>query len=279
MKLLKKILLIGLISVLIAIGYTKYHNMNINDVGLAVLGWVKKVKGDTVDINNFNKEETPVLNHQDWNALLQKHVSETGQVSYKGFKEDSANLQQYLDALSKNGPGSNWTEKQRLAYWINAYNAFTVKLIIDNYPLKSIKDIGDGLPMIDSPWDIKFFKIGGVDFDLNTIEHVILRKQFKEPRIHFAVNCASFSCPKLRNEAYFEDQLDAQLTEQSKAFLNNVDKNKITESETKLSKIFNWFASDFGGSKGVLKFIEKHKPAINKNNKVEYLEYGWTLNE
>jgi len=267
------ILLISLIT------YAKFSTMNINDIGLKVLSWVKNVRGEGVDLTTFKDKKTNPITHESWTALLQELVTVEGKVNYKGFIKENARLKDYLNLLSSNPPGSNWSKEEQLAYWINAYNAFTVKLIIDNYPLKSIKAIGDGLPMINSPWDIKFFKIGGVDFDLNTIEHEILRKQFVEPRIHFAINCASFSCPKLRNEAFESLQLESQLEDQTNAFINNPDKNKIDSDNTKLSKIFSWFESDFIKVSPLTTFIKKYQPDFNEQNKIEYLIYSWKLNE
>ena len=251
--------------------------MNIREIALKVLGLVKKVKGDTVNLSDLNIGQRPTMNHDDWDSLLKKHVSKSGKVNYQGFIKDRVDLQNYLNDLSGHPPGENWLENEKLAYWINAYNAFTVKLIVDNYPLKSIREISDGLPMINSTWDIKFFKINNVDFDLNTIEHEVLRKQFNEPRIHFAINCASVSCPKLRNEAYFSNSLNTQLEEQAFGFINS-DKNIINEQETKLSKIFDWFRSDFVKEVELEDYLKKYKPLLKKENKVEYLEYDWSLN-
>jgi len=254
--------------------------MNINDIGLKVLSWVKKVKGDAVDLDQINKSNTPTMKHDNWSVLLKKYVTKTGQVDYKGFVQDSTLFQKYLTTLSQNPPGNNWSEKEQLAYWINAYNAFTVKLIIDHYPLKSIKNIGDGLPMVNSPWDIKFFKIGKTDFDLNTIEHEILRKKFKEPRIHFAINCASVSCPKLRNEAYTSEVIDTQLEDQAKQFINNPIKNNISETELQLSKIFDWFKSDFIKGKTLFDFLQQYTNVkISNDHKVKFMKYDWNLNE
>jgi len=265
---------------LVTFGYIKYHNMNINDIGLKVLSWVKKVKGDAVDINSIGQSNSPVMNHDNWNALVNKYVTAGGQVNYKGFVQDSALLQDYLKELSQNPPGKNWSENEQLAYWINAYNAFTVKLIVDHYPLKSIKDIGDGLPMVNSPWDIKFFKIGKIDFDLNTIEHEILRKKFNEPRIHFAINCASVSCPKLRNEAYISDDLESQLEDQAKEFINNSIKNNISETTLQLSKIFDWFKSDFIKEKSLMDFLQQYTSVnISDKNNITFMEYDWNLNK
>ena len=220
-----------------------------------------------------------MVNHEIWTVLLRKYVTEGGQVNYKGFIKEQSKMEEYLSLLSNTPPGSNWSEADKIAYWINAYNAFTVKLIMDNYPLKSIKDIGDGLPMISSPWDIKFFKIGDADFDLNTIEHEILRKHFEEPRIHFAINCASFSCPKLRNEAFESSQLNQQLEAQTKTFINNPDKNIINKEETKLSKLFSWFETDFTKKTTIKSFVKQRHSAFNEQNDLQYLDYSWTLNE
>jgi len=253
--------------------------MNINDIGLKTLSWVKKIKGDNVNLDHINIETTPTMDHEQWTTLLRAHVTNDGKVNYKGIKNESGLLQEYLKALSSHVPGKNWTKNEQLVYWINAYNAFTVKLIIDNYPLKSIKDISNGLPMIDSPWDIKFFKIGEREMDLNTIEHEILRKMFSEPRIHFAINCASFSCPKLRNEAFEADKIETQLQDQAIDFLTNPDKNLINESATQLSKIFDWFKSDFEKQGTLLAYIEQYNNKLNTANNIQHLKYSWALND
>jgi hypothetical protein len=223
------------------------------------------------------------VTHEQWTGLLKKHVTEKGLVNYKGFIADSAALNSYLQLLSANAPAGNWTKEEKLAYWINAYNAYTVKLITQHYPLKSIKDIGPATQIIfvNTPWDKKFFSIGGKSMTLNTIEHKILRKKFKEPRIHFAVNCASISCPKLLNEAYEAATVDAQLTSQAKSFLADTGKNQVTADNPKLSSIFKWFNGDFkktGLSK--VAFINQYAPLkINDNANLDYLDYNWNLNE
>ncbi len=279
MKLLKYSILALIISLSSFYGFMKINNYNVNDIGLNFLSWIKRLRGDSIDLSSIGSQEMAIPDHSAWTELLDLYVTETGKVNYKGFIEDKVRLEEYLNTLSSFPPGENWRTQDKLAYWINAYNAFTVKLIVDNYPLKSIKDIANGLPMINSPWDIKFFKIGETDFDLNTIEHEILRKQFDEPRIHFAINCASFSCPRLRNEAYETEKLEEQLEEQASLFINNPDKNLISSSNTKLSKLFSWFESDFLKDGGVKSFIKKYNQSLNENSKIEYLEYIWTLNE
>ena len=185
-------------------------------------------------VSKVESEARPV-SHAIWDSLLQQHVSKAGKVDYKGFIKDSTRLNQYLELLSSNHPNDDlWTAEERLAYWINAYNAFTVKLIIDHYPVRSIKDIKNGIPFVNTVWDIKFIQIEGETYDLNNIEHGIIRARFNDPRIHFAVNCASVSCPRLSNHAYVADQLDEQLNASARAFLGDLSKNQIARGSGKI---------------------------------------------
>ncbi len=225
--------------------------------------------------------ECEVPNHEPWSRLLQKHVSTAGFVSYSGFWADSLELNAYLGSLSKCLPSTTWSREDRLAYWINAYNAFTIKLIIDHYPVKSIKDIGSKLavPFVNSVWDAKFFSIGGVQMSLNQIEHSILRKQFDEPRIHFAIVCASISCPSLLNTAYTAADLENQLHQQTLAFIQDSTKNRISVNHLELSSIFKWFKSDFTKHGNLKQFVAKYANApIAPNAKLDFLEYNWELN-
>jgi len=256
----------------------KVNRLNTNDVALIVLSKYKKMKGDAVDLSTLKTKASALVDNTPWTNLLSQYVDETGAVDYRSITNDQSDLNQYLESLSRTPPGENWNTEQKLAYWINAYNAFTVKLIIDNYPLKSIKDISSGLPMINSPWDMKFFEIGRVKMDLNTIEHEILRKQFDEPRIHFAINCASISCPNLRNEAFVANRLEQQLEEQTLEFINDPSKNYISKNESRISKIFTWFAADFNKKGSVDAWLRKYHDAYDSNNKLEYLDYDWGLN-
>ena len=218
--------------------------------------------------------------HQQWDKLLKKHIDESGMVNYKGFQEDNAALGAYLKTLSDNVPQSSWSENEQKAYWINAYNAFTVSLILQNYPVKSIKDIAGTVYKVDTPWDIKFINIGGKKYDLNNIEHGILRKKYNDPRIHFALVCAAISCPKLRKEAYTGSQLDAQLEDAGKDFLNDKSKNRINADRTDLSQYFSWYKDDFTKNGSFVNFINKYSETkINSNTKIGYLDYNWSLNE
>jgi len=275
----RKKLLISFLLIFVVVGYSKYNNMSLNDLGFKILNTIKKMKGSTVAVNKLTIENSASVSHDEWTSLLSKHVTVKGQVNYKDFIKDNAALEKYLYEISTHPPGKNWSSAETMAYWINAYNAFTVKLIIDHYPIESIKHLKDGLPIITSPWDIKFFKIGNIDCNLNAIEHQILRVEFDDPRIHFAINCASFSCPKLRNEAFTTSKLESQLEEQAFSFFNDPNKNIITDSETRLSSILDWFRSDFENVMPLLDYIQQYNEELNKSNKVEFMDYDWTLNE
>ncbi len=222
------------------------------------------------------------LDHKLWDSLLQTHVSETGVVDYKGFIKDKERLERYLGQLSSHAPADNWSKEERLAYWINAYNAFTIKLIADNYPVESIQDLHPKvhLPLVNSVWHRKFFKIGGKPMNLNAIEHKILRPKFEEPRIHFAMVCASKSCPKLLNRAFTADKIDAQLTAQAKAFLADDFRNKITPDEVQLSKIFSWFKGDFTKGQRLIEFLQPYTDVtIQPTATIKHLDYDWSLND
>ncbi len=218
--------------------------------------------------------------HQQWDKLLKKYVNEAGMVNYKGIQKDKPELDAYLKTLSDNAPQKSWSENDQIAYWINAYNAFTVDLILRHYPVKSIKDIGGAIYKVNTAWDIKFIKIGGDKYDLNNIEHKFLRRKFDDPRIHFAIVCASMSCAKLRREAYTGDKLDAQLEDQGRDFLNDKSKNNITADRAQLSKYFSWYSGDFTKKGSLADFINKYsKTKITDKTKITSLDYNWSLNE
>lgn len=231
-------------------------------------------------IKDYNGNSKPI-SHEKWSNLLKTNVNENGQVNYKGIIEEKDKFYEYINLLNNNHPNTkNWTKNERLAYWINAYNAYTVQLIIENYPLESIKDIKNGIPFINSSWDIKFIEIEGKTYDLNNIEHNILRKKFNEPRIHFAINCASVSCPALRTEAYETDKIEVQLEEQARLFLGNNTKNKIDIDKVELSKIFSWFGKDFKKDGTLIQYINQYTNIdIKEDAEQVFLKYDWNLNE
>ena len=189
-----------------------------------------------------------------WTALLAKHVSwnEEGTASgvdYAGFAEDRQRLGEYLESLSAVSMATyqGWNKAQCRAFLVNAYNAFTIELILTKYPdLESIKDLGS---WFSSPWKQEFVDLLGTKRSLDEIEHELLRgsAEYDDPRIHFAVNCASVGCPALRPEAYTAEQLEAQLEDQTRRFLADRSRNRVdVQSQTvQVSKIFDWYGDDF----------------------------------
>ena len=212
--------------------------------------------------------------HNDWDKLLKKHVTNKGKVNYEGLKKDKTLLDAYLKKLQTNEPQESWSANAAKAYWINAYNAFTIKLVLNKYPIESITKI------MDKPWDYKFIKIGKSTYSLNDIEHTILRKKYKDARIHFGVNCAAVSCPKIHNTAFTETNIDAELTKLAKAFINNKTKNQLSSGAVKISKIFEWYAEDFVSTNTtVVDYLNKYADIkIKPTAKVSYMEYNWALN-
>lgn len=226
--------------------------------------------------------------HKEFQVIL-KSVVKSGNVDYKSLKNDRKSLDRYLASLSSVSEKefAKFSEKEQLAFLINAYNAFTLDLIVKNYPVKSIGDIGGPIRMVNlargTPWKKFTFPLLGQDRNLDWIEHGKLRVDYKEPRIHFAINCASIGCPLLRNEAYLASKLDAQLTSATKGFLVEKSKNRYEAKSNTLylSKIFEWFADDFIKDSGsVLKFVQKYSAEPLQNNPtIKYTNYDWNLNE
>lgn len=218
------------------------------------------------------KESIPLkISHHPWNVLLQKYVTTDGKVDYAGFKKDRVALEAYLKLLNDNIPKDEWSKAETMAFWINAYNAHTIDLIVKNYPLTSITDLDGG-----DPWKVKRISIGGKMYSLNNIEHDILRPTYKDARIHFAVNCAAKSCPKIYNQAWTESNLEANLEKLTKEFVNNTVENQITANKVNLSKIFEWYKSDFGD---LISFLNKFSTIkISPKAVVTFNEYDWKLN-
>ncbi len=218
-------------------------------------------------------ESAVTIDHSDWDKLLKAHVNTEGFVDYKSFQNDRKQLDAYLQKLGELEPDTNWSVQELLAYYINLYNAATVQLILDNYPTKSIKDI-------DKAFTKAFITIGNRTLSLGGIENGVLRKM-EEPRIHFAINCASYSCPKLLAEAYTASKIDAQLEKATLGFING-DKNEITKTSPKLSKIFDWYSSDFkvDGKKDLIAFINQYSNVeINPETNYTFKSYDWSLND
>lgn len=218
------------------------------------------------------KATPKAFSHAAWDALAKKHISSTGKVNYKGFKADITAFNAYLKSLADNPVQSSWSRNEKMAYWINAYNAFTIKLIVDNYPVKSIMDLDGG-----KPWDKKWIKLGDKTYSLNNIEHDILRPKYKDARIHFAVNCAAKSCPPVWNRAWTAANLNGQLEKATKTFINNTKYNSVGGSNASISKIFEWYAVDFGN---ITDYLNKYaNTKVGAGTTVKYQEYNWALNE
>ncbi|MDT0556290.1 DUF547 domain-containing protein [Patiriisocius hiemis] len=211
------------------------------------------------------------FNHSIWNALLQKYVTKEGNVNYEGFRQERGILREYIASLGAQIPAESWTKEDKLAYWMNAYNAMTVDLILRNLPLQSIKDI-------DKPWNQRLWKLGNKWYNLDEIEHQILRKM-DEPRIHFGINCASFSCPPLLNEAFTRETVNNQLEGLAFTFINDKKRNTITSNTIEISKLFNWFSKDFKQNGSVIDYLNQYSEIkINSNARKRYKDYDWSLN-
>jgi len=221
--------------------------------------------------------------HDAFTQVLQKVVHPQGRASrvdYRQLTQDPDRLSTYLATLSSVSQQqfNGFTKPQQLAFLINAYNGYQLKLVIDNYPIGSIKDVGN---FFRSPWDIEFFQLFGDDASLNLIEHGMIREQFNELRIHFAVNCASISCPPLQRVAFQAVQLDEQLEAATVNFLNDESVNRVDPNSNRLlvSKIFDWYGEDFDD---VTAFILSKMQGVESSNrafKLDYLDYDWGLNQ
>jgi hypothetical protein len=239
--------------------------------GLSSQGQPTKEVGSSLTSTTANS--TVNVDHSKWDELLEKHVNEEGWVNYKGFQNDREELNLYLQKLSSYEPNDDWSVQELLAYYINLYNAYTVDLILRHPDVESIKDISGA-------WTNGFVPIGDRNLSLGGIENGILRKM-NEPRIHFAINCASISCPKLLNEAYTASKINEQLETVTKEFING-DKNKISPNNPKLSSIFSFYPDDFivNGTPDVVAYINLYSTVkIQPDANVSYIPYDWGLND
>jgi len=214
--------------------------------------------------------------HAAYSAVLKTHVAK-GQVDYAALKADSKALDGYLDSLAAvpKRQFKKWDEPTRIAFLVNLYNAATLRLILDHYPLESIRDIGN---LLKGPWDRPVVRLFGENITLNNVEHDILRKEYNEPRLHMALVCAAKGCPPLRGEAFTPKRLNEQLDDQSRVYLASpagmqLDRAKKT---ARISAIFKWYGGDFPS---VRDFVQKHSGQKMKGIKIRTLDYDWTLNE
>lgn len=234
--------------------------------------------------------------HSSWDALLKRHVHPVRagvatEVDYVGMARERSALKGYLDGLAtvRSEEFSRWPKPERLAFLINAYNAWTVELILTAWPdVDSIKDLGS---MFRSPWKKAFIPLLGATRSLDDIEHGLIRAKgaYDEPRIHFAVNCASIGCPALRPEAYSTARLDAQLADATRLFLSDRSRNRLEGGELKLSSIFKWYGGDFEHAGGLNLFLAAQGEALGLTEtqrrslrdgriEIDFLDYDWRLN-
>lgn len=227
------------------------------------------------------RPEGPTFDHSTFDDLLQRHVDADGRIDYRGMREDAAELDRYLEQLA-DAPFEELGRNEKLALRINAYNAFTLRLILDHQPLDSIRDFP-----ADHRWDAERWQVGGHTWSLNQIEHEQIRPKFREPRIHFALVCAAVGCPPLRNEAYTGARLEEQLADQTRYvhshprwFRFDPDRNVVH-----LTKLYDWYGSDFTQQQApsVLDYAARYAPELRqaleagRNPDVQWLEYDWTL--
>jgi hypothetical protein len=214
-------------------------------------------------------------------AELLAQYNHDGVVDYAGFKKEEARLDAYLDVLAGIDPDS-LSRDERFAFYANAYNAWTIKLILTGYPgVESIKDLGS---LFRSPWKKKFVRLGGEVISLDNIEHDILRPQFQDPRVHVAVNCASRGCPLLWHEPFVGSRLEEQLNAAARGFVNDSRFNRLEGDTLYVSRIFKWFGEDFNDD--IIGFFEAYAEGELKTRlqarwgsvEIEYLDYDWSLN-
>ncbi len=210
--------------------------------------------------------------HKAWDALLRNNTYPDGTVNYNGFALQRDALEAYIRNLEVTPPADTWSRNEKLAYYINLYNAVTIRLILDHFPVESIL-------RIRNPWGKKLFRVGDTELTLNELEHEILRKM-EEPRIHFAINCASFSCPVLQPYAFTADKLDAQLDEVTRNFINDPKRNRVRPGDVSLSRIFKWYREDFTANGGsLLSYINSYlESPLPTGTKIDFLPYDWSLN-
>ncbi len=237
--------------------------------------------------NDPNSRES--IDHTPWDNLLSRHVRTSDQgvnlVDYHGFSTgDRTMLADYITILS-GVPISQFNRDQQLAYWVNLYNALTVRVVLDHYPVESIRDIdiSPGL-FATGPWDKKLISIEGENLTLNDIEHRIMRPIWRDPRIHYVVNCASIGCPNLRHRAYSGTEIDTALDRAATAYVNDPRGVSVVDGKVSVSKIYDWFIEDFGGSEGmVLRHLQRYAAPelaarLEAIGKLSDVHYDWSIN-
>lgn len=284
-----------------------FTGIAIATIAIGILGWVlfhPAKRTLTFAVGNQNQE----FSYAEYAEVLKLYVDDLGMVNYRALKQNQSKLDSFAALIGKVKPETieGWSERDRLAFWVNAYNALTLEAIVNNYPITpsvtgKLLFPENSIRQIPGVWDTLFFTVAGTQTTLGHIEHQILRKQFHEPRIHMALVCAAHGCPILRNEPYLGEKLSEQLEDQSRRFVTNPQKYRL-DVNTKtlyLSSIFKWFGEDFthnyravktfaGHSerdRAVLNFISQYLSPTERASlaqetyRIEYLTYDWSLNE
>ncbi|AZQ42822.1 DUF547 domain-containing protein [Nonlabens ponticola] len=232
---------------------------------------------DTLEANEQISTNRSQLDHSEYDKLLKRYVNEEGFVDYEGLKKEHAALKSYLTYLSVNPPKKDWENGEQFAYYINLYNAATLDLILDNDMPASIKDISGPLGQV---WLKEYINVNGEMYSLASIEKGVLQKM-GDPRIHFAINCASYSCPKLMRDAFTGSNVDELMDRAAREFVNS-DKNDLSDpANPKLSSIFKFYTSDFTDTgKSLVAYVNQYADQkINTGAKVDFKEYDWSLND
>ncbi len=209
--------------------------------------------------------------YKEYDKLLKTYVDPKGKVNYKMLTKEKTTINQVLVQWQKVN-AQKLNEKARLAFYINLYNLTTLKLITDNYPIKSIKDINGG-----KIWDTGLLLLNGKTYSLNELENQLIRGQYKKPGIHFLINCGAKSCPPLHTEAFTEKNIDVLMENRTHQFINDPHSNTITPNQIKINKIFDWYQADFGN---LISFINRYsKTKVITNAKITFIAYDWDLNK
>ena len=265
-------------------------------VALFFLGLVGTILGLALIVPNPSSAQNDVLpiSYGDYAYVLSRYVNEQGLVDYTGLKADQAQLNSFLETIADLKPSrfTTWSQNDQIAFYINAYNALTLKSVLNQYPVASIRKI-------PGVWSKTEHAVLGKQLTLNDIEHKILRKNFNEPRIHFALVCASLGCPRLPGEPFTGKKLEAQLQSETMRFLSLASNFKMTKEEIYLSSIFEWYGKDFESKyktndrfkgqsvtdRAVLNLIYLHSSnelkdaLVSREFSIRYLDYEWALND
>jgi hypothetical protein len=220
--------------------------------------------------------------HAPWNALLAKYVTRDGQVDYAGFLDDEDRLGAYLQTIRRTVPDEQtWSRNEQEAYWLNVYNAASVYMVLQYYPVQSMNEIRiRTIKGTKSAWEASSVTVGGRQYSLNQIEREILRTRFQDPRVHCALVAAAQASPPLLNEAYDGSRLDQQLDGQVTRFLNDPKFNLLTQNHVRLSSLFDWYSAEFGDTEQLIAWLNHYATTqVAPKAKVEFLPFDWSLNE